>query len=382
MAENNLIVAPGLGFVLGSIEATSGTAETLDITEALYVSEVSWSYDREPLARNPMSPERPGVLSAMGAASVSYSMQAEFSAPTISDSGDVPHNDVLLRSGGFQSTFDDASDAFVYVLTSSDHKSASFEINEFEALGTKSNRTLIRGARHGWTIDINAGEIALLSCNGAGLAASTLSTTYAGQTPASKAAEYYSSKPFVADSGHVEIVNLSTDAVYGTGTPGSPGNKYQVLSLSLDSGWTIEQQRGLSATGSTARVRLGGAAPVTGSIVFETVQLNSSDGPFDPYALRDDLTPLEIRVKFTHNTSDHLCFNLYAQIVSVDRTEDSGRSLWTCGLELKYCEDSDGAPSVGTAPEQVFKYSDGNRGLFADVTLTTPGLLAITYYSG
>ena len=379
--ENNLIVAPQLGFVLGKIESTSGTAESLAIGDALYASEVSWSFDRENLTRTPLSPERPGVMSAPGAAILSYSVSSEFSAPTISDSGDVPHNDVLLRAGGFQSTFDDAADAFVYVLTSSNHKSASFEIYEFEALGTKANKTALRGARHGWSIDCTAGEIALLSCTGLGLGASTLGNTYVTATPASKSAVFYTDKPFICDGGHVEIVNLSDNSIYGGGSVGAPDDNYLVLGLTLDSGWTADAQRGLSADGASGRVRLTSGGPVTGTLQFETVQLASTDGAFDPYALRDNTTPLEVRVKFTHNTSDHLCFNFYAQIVGVDRSDDAGRSTWTCAVELRYPEALGGNPAVGQSPEQKFDYA-ANQGLFVDVTPDDVGVLTITYYSG
>jgi hypothetical protein len=143
---------------------------------------------------------------------------------------------------------------------------------------------------------------------------------------------------------------------------------------------TINEQRGVGASGGIARMRQSGnGEAVTLDLTIEEALLSDASA-WDPYALRDDCTFIELRAKTNQNdatgSDTFLAIHLYGQIVAVDKVALDGRNVWNLTIEIKYPEDVDGDPAVGTSPTQVFKYNAA-RGLYIDVTPTKSGVLAI-----
>jgi hypothetical protein len=386
MSESKLII-PAIGKVLAKVESTSGTKEALTNSEAVFFEEIEWQYESDNLQRLPLAPERHGVRSVEGPTRISWSGSTEMALPdqfAASAMSAPPHPDVWLRSCGFaREDFSSAAhEVAFYALQSTNHESISFEAYEYTADGLDADYIQARGARCGWELSIVDGERVKLNLTG-GLAteAATASQTYQASSSESKAVTYYTDKPFVANRGvsTVELVNLTNDDVFGGGTPGSPSGLFQVVSATFNGNMEPEEQRGLGAT----RNRLGGAGPVTGTIIIEE-GLISNASAFDPYALRRDATPLEFRFKIdqTDATGDDTFFavNAYVQIVGVNHTDAGKRRVYELEVEVKYPEDaSDGDPAVGASPSQVFDYA-ANNGLYVDITPTIVGVFAITFY--
>ena len=381
MATEDQLIIDDRGIVLGGIETTYGTAPSLAVANALYVSDVSFDFEEDQLARTPLSPERQGVLSVFGAARVTYSMSTEIAMQTISgaDGSDAPHCDVMLRAAGFTRTADAGDKAYIYVLNSNGGESAAFEIYQMEAGGVDANLTLIRGARHSFSLDFVAGEVLSLSCDGIGLANTTVRNTVAASAAVDKGITWYSDKPFVGrNAAHLEVVNLGDDTVYGGGSLGDPDNTLEVLSLSVDGAMNVSEQRGLKPAGSDGRIRLAPDGPATMSVVIEAARIGDI-GVFNPYTLRSDNSPLEFRIKFTDG-ANHMALNAYAQIVGISKESTDGRQVYSLDCELRYPEDTDGDPSVGLDPEQKFEQGT-NKGLFLDLAPSNPGVLALSFWT-
>ncbi len=389
MSESKLII-PAIGKVLAKVETTSGTKEALTDSEAVFFEEIEWQYESDNIQRLPLAPERHGVRSVEGPTRISWSGSTEMALPDQFDTAsDVPHPDVWLKSCGFaREDFSSAAhEVSFYALQSTNHSSISFEAYEYTADGVDADYIQARGARCGWELSIVDGERVKLNLTG-GLAteAATASQTYQASTSESKAVTYYTDKPFVANRGvsSVELVNLTNDDVFGGGEPGFPDGLFQIVSATFNGNMEPEEQRGLGAS----RNRLGGAGPVTGTIIIEEGLLSNASA-FDPYALRRDATPLEFRFKIdqTDATGDDTFFavNAYVQIVGVNHTDAGKRRVYELEVEVKYPEDAtDGDPAVGASPSQVFDYNTTvtptQNGLYVDITPTIVGVFAITFF--
>jgi hypothetical protein len=386
MSESKLII-PAIGKVLAKVETTSGTKESLASADAVFFEEIEWQYASDNLPRLPLAPERHGVRSVEGPTRITWSGSTEMAIPDgFNPASASPHPDVWLRACGFARDDYSASDDKVslYILQSTAHESISFEAYEYTADGLDADYIQARGARCGWELSIIDGErVRLNLTNGLATEALTASQTYQASSSETKAVTYYTDKPFVANRGvsTVELVNLTNDDVYGGGTPGSPGGNFQIVSASFNGNMEPEEQRGLGAQ----RNRLGGAGPVTGTIIIEEGLLTNASA-FDPYALRRDANPLEFRFKIDQNDASgdptFFAVNAYLQIVGVNHTDAGKRRVWELEVEVKYPEDAtDGDPAVGASPSQLFDHST-NNGLYVDVTPTNAGVgvFAITFY--
>ena len=393
MSESKLII-PAIGKVLAAVETTSGTKESLGSSNAVFFEEIEWQYASDNIQRLPLAPERHGVRSVEGPTRITWSGSTEMALPdgfTASAMGAPPHPDVWLRACGFAVDLFGATDDKValYVLQSTAHESISFEAYEYTADGADANYIQARGARCGWELSIVDGErVRLALTNGLATVADTESQTYQASSSETKAVTYYTDKPFVANRGvsTVELVNLTNDDVYGGGDPGFPDGNFQIVSASFNGNMEPEEQRGLGAQ----RNRLGGAGPVTGTIIIEEGLLTNASA-FDPYALRRDATPLEFRFKITQNDAGgaetFFAVNCYCQIVGVNHTDAGKRRVYELEVEVKYPEDAtDGDPEVGESPAQLFDYASAvgppqtQNGLYVDVTPTNVGVFAITFY--
>lgn len=386
MSEAKLII-PQLGKVLAKAETTSGTKETLLDGNAVFAEAFSWQYTSDNIQRTPLAPERHGVRSVQGNARVTWGCETEMAMPDQFDSGDAPpHPDVWLKACGFaREDFSSAAhEVAFYCLQTSNHESISIEAYEFTADGADADYVSMRGARADFTLEVAEGQRVKFTCSG-GLAteADTVANTYQASSAESKAVTYYADKPFVANRENttIELVNLTDDDVYGGGTPGSPTGAFQVVSLAINGNMEPNEQRGLGAQ----RNRLGPTGPVTASVTIEEALLSDASA-WDPYALRRDGNPLELRFKITQDdatgSSTFFAINAYCQIVGVNHAGDDGkRRLWELELELKYPEDAtDGDPAVGTSPTQKFDYNSNTNGLYVDITPTVNGVLALTFY--
>jgi hypothetical protein len=381
------LIIPEIGYVLGKVEATPGTAEALTTAEAIYVEEMTFSYSMDNISRRPVSPGRQGSMSRAGKKRVEWTASTEMAMPdAFAVASKVPHPDVLLKSCGFarQDVSDAAFEGAFYVLQASNHSSATLQAFTFTADGADANVGSARGARSDFSISVNPddGRIMLGLSGGRALEHATPATTYTNSTGASRAVTYYADKPFLAHSMFAAIVNLSDDSVYGGGSIAGPDNTLQVVNLTINGAMSPTEQTGIAASSGVARQRLAPADPVTMSLTLEEARIGST-GAFDPYALRDAEQALEIRLKSNQNdisgNTNELSIHAYAQIVGVSRTAANGRALWDLELELRYPEDAaDGDPPVGVSPTQVFK-AGTNTGLFHAATLTSDGVLCIAF---
>jgi predicted Rdx family selenoprotein len=384
MAEAKLIT-PEIGKMLAKVEGTKGTKEALTNSDAVFFEEFAGKYDSTPIKRNPKVTGRHGVKTLQGSKRVTWSGKAEVAIPDQFDtSTNVPHCDWLLRAMGFaREDFSTAThEAALYVLDPSPTAGISFEAYDFTTDKADANYLQGRGAVCGGTITCEADERVMLNAtDGKALVASTPSNTYQGSSAESRAVTYYSDDPFLADEMAVELINLSNDDVYGGGSPGSPSGNFRVLpGWTINLNETINEQRGVGASGGIARMRQSGnGEAVTLDLTIEEALLSDASA-WDPYALRDDCTFIELRAKTNQNdatgSDTFLAIHLYGQIVAVDKVALDGRNVWNLTIEIKYPEDVDGDPAVGTSPTQVFKYNAA-RGLYIDVTPTKSGVLAI-----
>ena len=380
------IITPEIGKFLAKVESTKGTKEALVDADAKFIEEFTWQYDSTPIRRNPKVPARHGVRTVQGSKRVTWSGRAEIAIPDQFDtSSDVPHMDWLARAMGFaREDFSTLThEAALYVLADAPQEGISFEGYEYTTDGSDANYIQGRGAVCGGTITCEADERVLFNgSDGMALIASTPANTYQASTSESKAVTYYNDKPFKADEMSVELVNLSNDDVYGGGTPGSPGGNLAILpGWTINLNETVNEQRGVGSNGGVARFRQSGnGEPVTVDLTIEEALLSNASA-WDPYALRDDCTFIELRAKTNQNdatgSDTFLAIHLYGQIVAVEHSDPvDGRRVWALTIECKYPEDVDGDPAVGTSPTQVFKYNAA-RGLYIDVTPTISGVLAI-----
>jgi hypothetical protein len=389
------LIIPEIGFLLMKTEGTSGSKETLALSDVVYVEEFTFDYSADMIARTPRSPSRQGVMSRAGKKRVEWTATTELAMPDAFDtSTDVPHPDTFLKAAGFArqdfSTVP-STEAALYVLQVSNHESVSFEGYTFTADGASANVVQGRGARADFEFSINPddGRIMLGLTAGRALEAATpaVSPTYTNSDTQSRAVTYYggeANKPFLAHDMHAEIVNLEDDTIYGGGSLGSPSNTFQVVGLTIAGAMAPTEQTGIAALSGVARERLSPTAPVTATVSIEEILIGQT-GAFDPYDLRNSEVPLEFRLKssqadITGNTND-LTINFFGQITGVARTAADGRVLWDLDIELRYPEDSsDGAPAVGVSPTQVFNTDvAGTKGLFIDETLTVDGLLCVGF---
>ena len=382
------LIIPEIGYVLGKVEATSGTAETLTTAEAIYVEEMTFAYTMDNIARRPVTPARQGVMSRAGMKRVEWTASTEMAMPdAFATASMVPHCDVLLKAAGFgrQDFSELLFEASFYVLQSSNHESVSLEAYTFSADGADSNVGSARGARSDFSIAINPedGRIMLGLTGGRALENATPAHTYKGDTATSRAVSFYNDKPFLAHSMFAAFINLDDNSIYGGGTLASPDNSFQVVSLNISGGMNPSEQTGIAASSGVGRQRLAPTDPVTMTMTIEEAKIGTTTPKaFDAYALRDNETPLEIRLKSTQTdisgNTNELTINAYAQIVGVSRTAANGRALYDLEMELRYPEDTDGDPAVGTSPTQVFKQGT-NQGLFTAATLTLDGVLCIGF---
>ena len=381
------LIIPEIGYVLGKVEATPGTAEALTTADAIYVEEMTFSYSMDNISRRPVSPGRQGSMSRSGKKRVEWTASTEMAMPdAFAVASKVPHPDVLLKSCGFarQDVSDAAFEGAFYVLQASNHSSVTLQAFTFTADGADANVGSARGARADFSISVNPddGRIMLNLTGGRALEHATPASTYTNATGASRAVTYYADKPFLAHSMFAAIVNLSNDSVYGGGSIAGPDNTLQVVDLTINGAMTPTEQTGIAAASGVARQRLAPSDPVTMSLTLEEALIGST-GAFDPYALRDAEQALEIRLKSNQTdlsgNANALTIHAYAQIIGVSRTAANGRALWDLELELRYPEDAaDGDPAVGVSPTQVFK-AGTNTGLFHNATLTSDGVLCIAF---
>lgn len=383
------LIVPEIGYVLGKVEATSGTAETLTTSDAIYIEEMAWSYSMDNVSRRPVTPARQGVMSRSGLKRVEWTASTEMAMPDAFDTTtpvfNGAHPDVLMKAAGFarQDVSDAAFEASFYVLQASNHESVSLEAYTFTADGADSNVGSARGARADFAISVNPddGRIMLNLTGGRALENATPSNTYQGDTGTSRAVSFYPDKPFLAHSMFCALINLSDNSVYGGGTLASPNNDFQVVSLTINGGMTPSEQTGISASSGVGRQRLAPTDPVTMTLTIEEAKIGTT-GAFDPYALRDNETPLEIRLKSTQNdisgNTNDFTINAYAQIIGVSRTAANGRALYDLEMELRYPEAVGGTPAVGVSPTQVFAQGT-NQGLFVNATLTLDGVLCVGF---
>ena len=387
------LVIPGVGYCLMQVESTYGTFPTLSASDVVYVEEMTGTYTADILSRRPLSPGRPGSMSRVGKRRIEFSCSTELAMPDAYNAATMtPHGDELLRASGFakQNISDASNEATWYVLQPTNHESISFELYSFSADGVSANELRGRGGRCDFDLALNTDDgRVMLNCTGRALEQATAANTFISNSTQSRAVEFYADKPFLSlGTMHAELVDLSDNTVYGGGTEGTPSNLWQVVSLAVNGVMGVTEQSGLAAAQGVARQRLNTAEPATMSVTIEeAVYTTSGDGVWNPYAIRDAESPIEIRLKSTQTdisgNTTFFCINAYAQIVGVDSVESDGRRLWDLQLELRYPEDAaDGAPAVGTSPTQVFDYySSGgvDRGLFIDQTLTNSGVLCLGF---
>ena len=381
------LIIPEIGYVLGKVETTSGTAMALTTSDAIYVEEMTFGYTMDNVARRPVSPARQGSMSRSGKKRVEWTASTEMAMPdAFAVATKVPHPDVLLKACGFarQDVSDASFEGAFYVLQANNHESVTLQAFTFTADGADSNVGSARGARSDFSITVNPddGRIMLGLSGGRALEHVTPASTYTNDNATSRAVTYYDDKPFLAHAMFCAFVNLSTDAIYGGGSLAGPDNLLQVVNVTINGAMTPTEQTGIAATSGVARQRLAPADPVTMSMTIEEARIGST-GAFDPFALRDDETPLEVRLKSNgtdiSGNANELTINAYAQIVGVSRTSANGRCLYDLDLELRYPEDAaDGDPAVGVSPTQVFK-AGTNTGLFHAATLTLDGVLCIAF---
>ena len=75
------LIIPEIGYVLGKVEATSGTAESLTTAEAIYVEEMTFAYTMDNIDRRPVTPARQGVMSRSGLKRVEWTASTEMAMP-------------------------------------------------------------------------------------------------------------------------------------------------------------------------------------------------------------------------------------------------------------------------------------------------------------
>lgn len=392
------LVIPGVGYVLMKKESSYGSFASMAApADVIYVEDMTAQYTADMLQRKPLSPARAGSMSRVGKRRIEWSATTELALPDAYDSSAMdPHGDELLQCSGFaRENFVSAShESTFYTLQNTDHSSMSFEMYSFAAdtAGTAgaANELRGRGARSDFELNFNTddGRI-MLACNGRALEQTTAADTWQPLASQTTDATLYADKPFLSmGTMHCELVDLATDTVYGGGTAGTPSNLWQVPTLSIQGAMSVTEQSGIAASQGVARQRLAPTDPVTMSIsIEEAVYTAPGDGVWDPYALRDAESPIEVRLQSSQTdlSGDTILFtvNAYGQIISVDSTDADGRRLWDLTIELRYPEDAqDGAPAVGVSPTQVFDYfSSGgvSRGLFIDETLTQHGVLCLAF---
>ena len=113
------LIIPEIGYVVGKVESTPGTMESMDHNDAIYIEEMTWGYTMDNVQRRPISPARQGSMSRAGKKRVEWTAMTEMAMPdAFAVATKVPHPDVLLKSCGFarQDVSDAAFEGAFYVL--------------------------------------------------------------------------------------------------------------------------------------------------------------------------------------------------------------------------------------------------------------------------
>ena len=371
----NEVYPVGRGFVLVDVEASYGAgAAAMTADDVVYVEDVSMDQVTDMITREGVSPERPGFRPVAGMEHASLSVSTECrpkvqTAPL--DDADAPDIDKLLRAAGWAREDDDANVTQTYLSTT--YASESAEVQMFEINDANNSQTLwdFLGVRLDWSFSWNAGERWMWTFEGNGQSVQRIDTGASWEdtvTGIGGSINYGSDEPLVAKavSGN-GLVELDGNVVFGGGVLGAPTHELGVLSLSASGNMGVSEHEAATAEGALGRVLMVPAGPITLECVVE--QTNSGAG-FDPYILRNAMTPIEVNYTLTQTgTGGSLVtarITAYALITGISLADSNGRKTWSLSLECVYPESaSDGGTTteVGEDPSQAFETGASDIGL-------------------
>ncbi len=338
------------------------------------------SFKRASLPRTSQAAFISGVKASPGQAAGEYSITAILDhhaltgSTNLSTYADVPQAYIWLRAGGWQGSYTAAGDytglikpdaiglaggsndrilTYTYKprSTSIGNTSARWQYTEID----ESSEGLlhdIKGARHGWTLDMPGGDHWTLACDGKGLP--TIPTRVASQTLSST---FDDNDAIVGLGGNYAVTKfLSTAATFGKANETDDASTMTafVYNMSLASNLEVTEVVAPNGTYGVAAVRYASGIPQLKCTIDQVIWsedwdlysfLNSSNG---------------IRVSTTcalpGSTTSFVVFTFTGQIVDIARGADNGYRNVELTLDYIYPESSDDGgltPAAGITLEYI-----------------------------
>lgn len=386
----NTIFPTKRGYVLAGTEAVPGTEEVLTVADVRYVEAWSTNYTRDSEQRDGIAPERPGWAPVPTMGHVPFSLRTEIVMRQITGSVGATtalECDPFLQAGGFTRYDDQANAAHYYVLRSDTAASMTCYGYDTNAPHDQQNLHKVVGAVGNPVISYTAGQRIMLGLDGFGVSqGSDLDVIDTGAGPGSVV--YPARKPIIAAAGRIQVIDLSNpNTLYGGGSVGSPDNDLLVRSAELKPEMNVVEQEGMSGAQGIARARLNPISPGMSTLLVEETSVID----FNPYKLRDDVTPLEVNLRFVEpGTSGFVNYFLacYYGFITGEpvKSDGNGLRLWSLDIQMGWpIDNSDGSPGVGLAPSQyIVGKAAAGYGWGLDITPTAPlpaGVLVLMAYT-
>ncbi len=366
---NELILARGQ--LRAKIESTEGTDPTVAAADVKYVENMAIdSFKPDKIKRTGYSPRAAGFKPIHGTERVEWSLDVETQHTTITSGASAGEDEIWFLASGFVKTDNggatdyegpghplDAANDWIVIYTASDiapsGQSISLEFTQHQTGDAQGVDHVIRGARCGWSLAIEAGKQWIFSCvDGKGSGANIPAVVSSPTTNT-----YAASDPVVAKGVDVALIEYAGDTVYGGGTATAPTHTVQILSATFNGNNAPAEDEGISGLCGLARVRNVGAG-VTASVVCEYV----APDDFDFYAnLRDnDLITLTVARESTETTGNVTEARGSFCIMAIESSEQDDKVILT--LELDPCYDEDSADGGGLLPADTFTLSKITKG--------------------
>lgn len=381
----NELIPVGRKLVYGIAEGTPGTEQDPS-SNVMYFDAFDADVSEETLERTGLSPEGPGFRPTVGATTVEVSFETEVVFPTITnaDAADRPSIHPLLNASLWSLTSDDNDDSHTYVLGSYGNQSSTFHLQEINELNTAYNQTKCIGTVLNTSFEWSSGE--KLVCSGDGMAKGFAATgdiddVFIETASAVTAVTYPDDNPTICTGAVIKVIHTNGSTVYGGGDLATPNNDLVVTSISLDTGVTINAQRGFSAGSAIKRIRAIRDGYTSVSLSLEMPV--ASD--FNPYEIKHDRSTVEINVTLSRgdiatNKCQFLCYGI---VTEVAKSDADGRMMWDLTLQLVYPEDSTDSATTpaGRKPHQAFN-AGTNKGLFKDPgSALSKGIAVMQFYT-
>ena len=337
------------------------------------------SFKRASLPRTTQAAFISGVKASPGQAAGEYSIQAILDHHALTGStnlatyADLPQADIWLRAGGWQGAYatgaysgiipdsitnDGGSDERILTYTykprstSVSNTSARWQYTEID----ESNEGLlhdIKGARHGWTLDMPGGDHWTLSCDGKGLP--SVPTRVASPTLNST---FDDNDAIVGVGGNYALTKFESPGVatYGKASETAAASTMSafVYNMSLASNLEISEIVAPNGTYGVAAVRYASGIPQLKCTIDQVIW--SED--WDLYSFLNSANGIRVSTTcaLPGSTTSFVVFTFTGQIVDIVRGSDNGYRNVELTLDYIYPENSDDGgltPAAGITLEYV-----------------------------